>query len=161
MMELDERLRPIAKQPVDITDPDWLEQFKGAPHPLDAAGVRAEAQDLLEALLEEYQTGEAATRAAIRELFRRYTSFAWAAALPDPPTTAANFRRRLLLFSMQDQGRDSRDAILELQGLCREAERAGLSPRPVLREIAALSSSEDKFGMGSTRELLIKAARED
>lgn len=159
MMELDERLRLIAKRPVDITDPDWLEQFKAAPHPLDAAGVRPQAANLIETLLAEYQAGEEERRAVIRGLFRRYPSFAWAAALPDPPTTAANFRRRLLLFSMQDQGRDTRDAILELQALCEEAGQAGVNTGPILREIAALSSSENKFGMGSTRDLLIKATR--
>jgi len=158
MMELDERLRPIAKRPVDITDLNWLALLKRHPRPLDEAGVRPEAEGLLEELLDEYRTGEEATRAAIRGLFMRYPSFAWAATLPDPLTTDEGFRRHLLLFSMEDQGRDTRDAIVWLHDVCKRAREAGIDPAPILRETAQLSSDENRYGMGSTRELLLKAA---
>ena len=54
------------------------------------------------------------------------------------------------------QGRDSRDALLWLQDLCREAKNAGVNPRPMLREVAELSSDKNKYGMGSTREMLFR-----
>jgi hypothetical protein len=158
MMELDERLRPIAKRPVGFTGLIWMALFKGRASPLDEAGIRPEAEGLLEELLDEYGSGEEAIRAAIRGLLRRCPSFAWAATLPYPPGTEEGFRRHLLLFSIRDQGRDSRDAILLLQDLCQQATEAGIDPAPILREIAQLSSDENKYGMGSTRELLLKSA---
>jgi len=61
----------------------------------------------------------------------------------------------LILFSINDQGRDSRDALLTLQEICQNARTAGLEIAPVLREIAAMSSDADKYGMGSTRQMLL------
>jgi hypothetical protein len=57
---------------------------------------------------------------------------------------------------MKDQGRDSRDALLTLQEICHEAVAAGADTAPVLREVAELSSSANKYGMGSTRDMLLK-----
>ena len=64
-------------------------------------------------------------------------------------------RQRLVLFSIQDQGEDSRDALLALQGICREAAAAGVDTGPVLREVAAWSCMANKYGMGSTRDILL------
>ena len=55
IMELEERLRPIAKRPVDITVPNWLTLLKQSPHPLDEADVRADVERLLEEAIDEYQ----------------------------------------------------------------------------------------------------------
>jgi hypothetical protein len=68
-----------------------------------------------------------------------------------------HLRRHLLLFSMKDQGRDSRDALLDLQDLCREARSAGVNLTPVLREVAELPSDKNKYGMGSTEDMLLRA----
>ena len=157
MMEIDQRLRPISTRRVDITDPDWLTLLRQRPHPLDEAGVRPAAEVLLEALIDEYQNSDDETRSAIRGLFGSYPHFAWAASLTAPPTTDEAFRRHLVLFSMQDQGRDSRDALLNLQGLCKQARAAGVDTSPILREVARLSSDENKYGMGSTRRFLDNA----
>ena len=92
-------------------------------------------------------------------LFVEYKAFAWAASLRSSPTDEENLRRHLLLFSLKDQGRDSRDALLCLQDLCREARSAGVNPGPVLREVAELSSHRNKYGMGSTREMLLRASQ--
>jgi hypothetical protein len=48
-----------------------------------------------------------------------------------------------------------RDALLWLQEVCRQAIDAGVNTAPVLQEVAALSSSQNRYGMGSTREMLI------
>ena len=45
---LDERLRPIAKRPVDINQPGWQQRLAERPHPLDEAGVRQEAASVLD-----------------------------------------------------------------------------------------------------------------
>ena len=157
ILDLEQRLRPIAHRPVDITRPGWGGRLALSRHPLDEAGIRSEAESLLEELIGFYRASEDCEREAIRALFVEYRAFGWAASLPFGPTDEDKLRRHLLLFSIQDQGTDSRDAVLSLQYLCREARNAGVNSVPVLREVAALSSEETKYGMGSTKEILIRA----
>jgi hypothetical protein len=156
MMELEERLRPIAQRPVNVTRPGWVERLQAGAPPLDEAGVRNSSERLLEEMIDAYAQGTEETRAAIRRLFTEYRSFSWAAALSTPRTSVAGLRRHLILFSIKDQRRDSRDALLTLQEICREALAAGVDTAPVLREVAELSSNTNKYGMGSTREMLLK-----
>ncbi|MFJ7218780.1 hypothetical protein [Amycolatopsis sp. NPDC098790] len=145
---LDSCLRPIAQRPVDLSDPGWQEKLRAA-EPLDEAGIRAETEEALRALLDRYEHGDAEARAAVRALFDRYPSFTWAAHLP-----GADFRTRLLHLSARDHGRDTRDEIMALRDIRAEAEAAGVDLRPVLREVAGLSSTVDKYGMGSMRDIL-------
>jgi hypothetical protein len=153
IMEIDERLRPIANRPVDITDPNWPALARQRPPALDEAGVRPATMAVLKMLIEEYQKCGPGEHKAIRELYGRYRSFAWAASLQGELTTDADFRRHLVLFSIKDQGSDSRDAILELQDLCGRASAAGVKTGPILRQVAGLSSDENKYGMGSTKSM--------
>ncbi|MGY1495384.1 hypothetical protein ACW4TU_01850 [Streptomyces sp. QTS52] len=155
---VDEAVRPIAEHPVDITDPDWAERMRQGPAPLDEAGVRVEAEAALRALIALYAQGDEALRASVRALFSRYTSFRWATHLPVEPTPEG-FRRRLLHMSAVDQGSDTRDELLSLRDLCADARTAGIDLGPVLREVAELSSPEDKYGMGSMRDILLGVAR--
>src|ERR1700758_12886 len=151
IMDFEERLRPIARRPVDITRPDWLDRLQAGVPPLDEAGVREHAEQLLGELISAYAKGGEETRSAIRRMFAEYRSFAWAAALSTPRTSVEGLRQHLILFSMRDQGRDSRDALLTVQEIVREADTAG-----ALREVAAMSSSTNRYGMGSTRDMLLK-----
>jgi hypothetical protein len=156
IMELEERLGLIAQRPVDVTRPGWVERLQAGAPPLDEAGVRNSMERLLEEMILAYAQGADQIRTAIRRLFREYHSFAWAAELSTPRTSVAGLRQHLILFSMQDQGRDSCDALLTLQEICREASSAGVNISPVLREVADLSGSADKYGLGSTRDMLLK-----
>jgi len=157
IMDLEQRLAPIANRPVDITRPGWTEELQQSRHPFDRAGIRAEAESLLEELIRRYRNGTDADRQAIRKLFVEYKALAWAASLPFAPTNEVHARQHLLLFSMKDQGQDSRDALLSLQDLCRTAQQAGVDLAPLLVEVAQLSSDENRFGMGSTRQMLWRA----
>jgi hypothetical protein len=162
--KFDRALRPIAKRQVDISGPDWgqklhtfVQKARSAPPPLEEAGIKAEAETLLETVLAAYAGGDEAMRVAIRGLFERYTSFRWASTLSCPPTTAEGFRRHVLLLSARDQGSDPRDEILALQYLCAEAKKNGVEIAPILNEIAELSSDVNKYGMGSLRSFLRNA----
>ena len=157
IMDLEQRLRPIADRPVDITKPGWGAQLAHSPHPFDETGTRPEAEGLLRELIGFYRASGDDERGAIRALFVEYKAFAWAANLPFGATDEEKLRQHLVLFSLKDQGRDCRDALLWLQDLCREAKRAGIDPGPVLREVATLSSAKNKYWMGSTREMLLHA----
>ncbi|MEV6928339.1 hypothetical protein AB0M46_28165 [Dactylosporangium sp. NPDC051485] len=129
--------------------------------PADSAGPGVfarldtrEAEPVLRALLERYAAGDEPTRAGIRRLFDRYPSFRWAAHLPGACSTAAELRAYLIHLSARDQGADTRDELLALRALCDQARRAGIDPNPVLAEVAAMSSDEDRCGMGSMRAIL-------
>jgi hypothetical protein len=154
---LDALLKPIANGPVDFTDPNWALGFARNP-PLDRAGVRREAEALLDAMLLEYEQGGDADRIAIRDLFQRHRAFCWATPPPAPRDSAAGFRRHLIHLSARDQATDARDELLALGSLCADAARAGVAIAPILREIAAISSDQNRYGMGSTRKFLHDAA---
>jgi hypothetical protein len=154
---LDARLKPIAERPLNLHDPDWRAKLAARPPAVDEAGIRVEAETLLVELVDDYAVASSERREHIRQLFDTYRSFAWGAMLPQLPLTPATLRRRLLHFSILDLGRDTRDAILALQDICQSAEAVGLATADVLKEVAALSSDRDKHGMGSTRDLLLRA----
>ena len=151
---LDVILEPIAKRPVDMSDPDWAAKLRDGPRPLDEAGVRSETETLLAKVIEGYSQGDDDLRDAIRTIFAKNNNFTWAATLPFTPTTPEGFHAHLILFSINDQGRDSRDAILLLQDLCKKARSAGVEIAPMLKSVARISSDQEKYGMGSTCALL-------
>jgi len=163
---LDAAIRPIAKSGIDVTKPGWLKRLRALklwPDPwqpaLDRAGVRAEADALVAEIIEFYAAGSDAEREAVRALFRKYDSFAWAVTLPQEPMTAELLLRTLLLFSIEDQEKDWRDAIVWLDGICARAAKAGLPLAKMLNEAAALSSDTAPFGPGrSTRKMLLDYA---
>jgi hypothetical protein len=157
---LDDALKPIAARPIDFTDlkdPNWLTRVKNAPSPLEEAGVKSETENLLAELVAGYPACDDQARQAVRKLFADHPSFSWAAALPYKPITDESFRAHLILFSMKDQEGDSRDALLALQSMCATAASAGVEIEPILKEVAELSSDVNRYGMGSTRSLLLHA----
>jgi hypothetical protein len=153
---LDAKLKPIAKRSVDVNDPAWIEKMRSS-RPLDEAGVRQEAETLLDNLLKAYRTGDSQLRAAIRALFALNPSFAWAAAPAQPANTPEGFRARLLRISARDRTQDLRDAILSINQLCVDARAAGIDPTPILTEIASMSSAESEDSNPSMADLLKRA----
>ena len=153
---LEQCLRPIADRPVDVTDPHWVARARSLDPPLDRAGVRAEVEQLLTELVGGYVNGDDATRSALRRLFHDHTAFSWATGWAEQQPGAEGIRRRLVLFSLRDQEQDSRDALLTLQAICDEAAASTVDLDALLREAAELSSTVDRYGMGSTRELLLR-----
>jgi hypothetical protein len=150
------KLRPIATRPVDINQPDWPEQFKKRPRPLDEADIRADAENVLAAVTELYASNPAA-RQPIRDMFTRYRSVNWAVWPSQEPTSEEGFRSWLLRISIEDQGRDTRDTLTTLWRVCREAEDAGVKIQPILESVAAMSSDANRHGWGSLRKMLLKA----
>ncbi|NEB03061.1 hypothetical protein [Streptomyces sp. SID13726] len=158
---VDELLRSVSLREVDMRDPDWMAKVSAAPHPLDEAHVRAEAETGLRALLACYDQGDEPTRAAVRALLNRCSDFSAVTGLPSRPVSGDSLRRELLHLSARDHGKDTRDEMVLLNDLCAQARDAGVDIRPLLLEVAALSSDEDKYGMGSVRDILRRAADRD
>ncbi|WP_329334319.1 hypothetical protein OG866_12795 [Streptomyces sp. NBC_00663] len=138
---------------------DGLLKLEPGSKPLDRANVRVEAEGALRELLKLYERDEQA-RIEVRALLSRCDRFTWATGVPRGRAPHA-FRRQLLLLSARDQGRDTRDEMVWLNDICAEAREAGVDIRPLLLEVAELSSTEDKYGMGSVRGILLRAAEHD
>ena len=122
---LNKELLPIANTPIAFGS-----DFSSYRMPHNAAANQA----LLDAV-EVYARSDAVQRARIREIFKKNHAFAWAAALPFPADSAERFRQHLLHFSIIDQGRDWRDAILWMRDLL----QSPFATRDVVREVAAMS----------------------
>ena len=137
---INEKLRPIAEASVDLNDPTWMDRMRQS-EPLDEAGVRPEAESLLRSLIDAYASGSSKQRAEIRELFRKNSSFRWAATIPQSAETAEGFRWRLIRLSILTGVEDPRDLILSLKSILETAEAAGVAIKPILAEVAALSES--------------------
>ncbi len=78
---------------------------------------------------------------------------------PRFPATPEGVRSALMLLSVRDQGADTRDELMVLWAVCGEARAAGVDVDPILREVAAISSDVDRYGMGSVREIFLEAVR--
>lgn len=156
---IDALLKPIANRPVDFTDPDAMVRLTEGPHPLDEVNVREEAEAALRELLALYERDERA-RGEVRALLNRCRWFVWGTDVPRERTPEA-LRRRLLYLSARDHGPDTRDEMVELNDLCEEARAARVDIRPLLLEVAELSSDQDTYGMGSIRHILLRAAGRD
>lgn len=158
LRRFDALLRPIAKQRLNPADPNAFQRMMDAPPPLDRAGVRQQAQDLLISLIKDYARADPAWRTAVRDLLRRHDTFLWATPLPSDARTPQGFRAHLIRFALADQEKDPRDAKLAFDDLVQTARSANLDVAPILREIAALCAETDPYGWGSTRQWLEKAA---
>ena len=72
--------------------------------------------------------------------------------------TVENCRLQVLYLSARDGGEDMRDEIVSLDDLCSKAGNAGIEIAPILREVAEISSDEDRYGLGSTKDVLLSRA---
>jgi hypothetical protein len=156
---IDAALRPIATRPVALSELASLGERYRDVNPLDQAGVRADAAALLTEILDAYPRLKCAERIALRALFDQHRALGWAAGFLLPNASdATTLRHQLLLFSLLDQGTDSRDALLWLQSFCGQPGVDCAQLPELLREVAALSSAIDRHHMGSTASMLAAAA---
>ena len=156
---LDAALQPIATRPVALSELASLAERYRELNPLEQAGVREAAAALMTEILDAYQRACCADRIEMRALFDQHRALGWAAGFllliaPDAKT----LRQQLLLFSLLDQGADSRDALLWLRGFCGQPGVDCHALPDLLREVAALSSAIDRHHMGSTASMLAAAA---
>jgi hypothetical protein len=150
----DAKLKPIGSRPIKTQAN--LEELKKRPHPLDEAGIRTVAENVLAAVIELYASTPEA-REPIREMFTRYRMANWALWPSQDPTSEDGFRMWLLRISI-DYKEDPRDVLNKLWHICCEAEDAGVNIQPILESVAAISSDADPYGWGSMQKMLLKAA---
>jgi hypothetical protein len=163
LAEIDGVLAAWGKRIVDLRDPRWSEKLQES-HPFarDEA-LRDRFDSALRRLAALYEACDPGQRARIRDLIRDLTGARNAVGVSAQRIRSAEdtelFRFALICESLKDLGRDSRDAIVALDGLCDAARQAGIDPRPYLEEVAALCGDIDHYGMGSMRALMLSRAK--
>ena len=110
-------------------------------------------------IIEFYLKTNSEGREKIRQLFSECTNFSWWFLLFFPidhdKFSETDFKNKLIFLSINDQGRDTRDWLLEIREDCKQARAKGYDFETPLKEIAELSSDIDKYGMGSTKHLML------
>ena len=154
---LEEVLGPFVHTAIDIEDPGWQAEVAARPHPADESGTRTEIVALFDAIVDRFPTLAAVQRSALIDLMRDHPALIYLALLTQVPDAAQAFFRSLVLFVIEDQGADTRDAILTLDALRRHGRNAGLDVDPLVRRAADLASRHDRYGWGSTRDLLLRS----
>jgi hypothetical protein len=150
---LNSPLKKILTEEIDINSPDWEEKMMNQAHPADESGLRPQIESFFEELVENFEYLTFEQRARVIDLMASKSYLMQSAVLKDDMGTASGFRKALILFVIQDQGADTRDAILALRSIWDHGKKHGFDIDVLFREMAGLSSDEDKYGMGSTRDL--------
>ena len=149
---LDERLHPLVHAEVDIMQPD----LASAPHPADTSGLRSEIESLFNEIVDRFETLDAEQRQMVIDLMDENDSLMYSAVIDAGYDTPEEFRRNMILVVIEDQGKDTRDAILALGRYREMGEKRGFDVDAIFREMAKLASTHDKYGWGTTRELFLK-----
>ena len=152
---LDMKLHPIVHREIDINAPDWKEQLANSPHPADESGLRREIESLFNEIVDRFKTLDAGQRQKIIDLLEKNHSLMYSAVIDADIETQEGFRRNLILFVIEDQGKDTRDAIVALAHHRECGEQLGFDVDSIFEEVAQLASDRDKYGWGSTRDLLL------
>ncbi|MEP4078290.1 hypothetical protein [Haloferula sp.] len=149
----DELLDPIANAEVDINDPDWQKKLKESQHPLDEAGIRKAVGEATQRLIELFLASNSKERDQIRKLLADNGSFAWAMVVPGSGDPGITFRDSVLLVVMDDTC-DTRDAIIGIGALVDQARAKGVDYGPIMRQIAKVAGTRDRYGFGSMRTII-------
>jgi hypothetical protein len=151
---LDSKLRPIVQQEVDINAPDWQEQLANMPHPADESGLHEEIASLFDEIVDQFETLDVEQRQAIINLMEKNESLMYSAVIEADLETLEGFRRNMILFVIADQGKDTRDAIVALGQYRELGQKHGYDVDAIFKKLASVASDHDKYGWGSTRDLL-------
>jgi hypothetical protein len=151
---LDSKLRPIVQQEVDVNAPDWQEQLANMPHPADESGLREEITALFDEIVDQFETLNVEQRQAIIDLMEKNESLMYSAVIDADLETLEGFRRNMILFVIADQGKDTRDAIVALGHYRELGHKHGYDVDAIFKQLAPIASDHDKYGWGSTRDLL-------
>jgi len=151
--EFNRLLDPVANAEVDINDPNWQKKLDEDQHPLDEVGIREAAERLTQTIMELFLGSNSKGRSQIRKLLADNQSFSWAMTPPESSDPERVFRDRVLLFVMDDTV-DTRDAIMGIGTLVDDARSSGVRYRPILKQIAKVAGTTDRYGFGSLRSVI-------
>lgn len=153
---LDQKLRPIVNREVDINAPAWKELLADMPHPADESGLRGEIAALFREIVDQFRSLDSGQRQTIIDLMAKNQSLMYSAVIDSAIETRDGFYETMILFVIADQGKDTRDAIVALSHYRACGEERGFDVNLIFEHMARLASDRDKYGWGSTRDLLLR-----
>lgn len=153
---LNRQLHPIVHQEIDISSPNWEQQLANAPHAADASGLRDEIRTLFNEIIDRFELLGADQRQKIIDLMDRNDSLMYSAVIDADYNTPDGFRKHMLLIVIEDQGKDTRDTIVELAHHRKAAEARGIDVDTIFKEMAAIASTRNKYGWATTRDLFLE-----
>ena len=152
---LDRQLRPILHAEIDINAPDYRQQLKKNLHPADESGLREEITSFFNEVVDSFEHLEAEQRRRLIDLMDRNSSLMYSAVIDGDYETVEGFRKHMILMVIEDQGKDTRDAMVALAHYRRDGEEFGFDVDGIFREMADIADTRDKYGWGSTRNLVL------
>ena len=153
---LNQQLAHIVNVDVDMNAPHWEDQVLNRPHPVDEAGLRGEVETLFEEVVEQFEFYRPDQRQQIIDVMYQNDALMYSAVLTADPNTPDGFRKHMILFVIEDQGKDTRDAILALGAHHAYGAAKGIDVASIFKDMADIASRRDKFGWGTTRDLFLK-----
>jgi tetratricopeptide (TPR) repeat protein len=160
---LNDPLEAWGKRDVDTSDPHWMEKLAKVLTPIDTdKKLREQFLMVTKEIIDVYFKSNYEQCASIRIFLNNYKGvqdFLGAKSLSaefDNDTELFIFR--LVSFSMREWY-DPRDEITSLDWFCEAAEQAGVEIRPYLEKVARLSSDENRYGMGSKRDMILAKSK--
>lgn len=142
------QIKPLLVQPHDSNSAKKINQE------IEALAIGPELTQILTQIRQAYPTLNASQRTSVIELMAKNHYVHWADTTNYSVTGAASFERAVLWFIIKDQGRDTRDAILELNQIVRQGQQLEINTNQVLKKMLPLAATQDKFGWGSTHALI-------
>lgn len=142
-------IEPILNRPytADTTREKIMEE-------INALNITSEVNQLIREIISYFPKLSANERQSISDIIVEKEVFIWGSDLFRKIESEEDFRNRILWFIIKDQGRDSRDAILEFQGIMSIGQGLKLNITPILKAYLPYASKKDRYGMGSTYQLI-------
>lgn len=148
LQALDSTVRPILETPYTSEVESFFKE-------LDALGLKDRANAMVNQLIDQFPKLNARNRLSLSELVNQYDGVNWLTDITEKIETYETFKANLIWFAILDQGKDTRDAILSLRSLIEKGNALDYPVKTLLQEVSELASQEDKYGWGSTRNLIL------
>lgn len=145
----DSRVKPVINAPYTGDSSSFYQE-------LHALGLKSRADAIVQQIVDEFPKLTAENRRKVSELVNRYSGINWLTDLMRKVESIEAFRLSLTWFVIMDQGKDTRDAILELESYISKGKTFGYPVKALLQEISRMASEQDRYGWGSTRDLILK-----
>jgi hypothetical protein len=118
-------------------------------------GHGEEIETVFDEIIDRFESLNGDQRQMIIDLIRTNQSVMYGVVPRVDMDTQEGFRKRLMLFIIEDQGADPRDALVQLREYRKQGEKLGFDVNSILEEVAHLASDRDRYGWGSTRKLIL------
>ncbi len=149
LQTLDSRVKPLINAPYTGDSSSFYQE-------LHALGLKSRADVIVQQIVAEFPELTAENRRRVSELVNRHGGINWLTDFMRKVESIEAFRMSLTWFVIMDQGKDTRDAILELESYISKGKTLGYPVKALLQEISRMASEQDRYGWGSTQDLILK-----